>query len=325
MERSLVHQPGARGKPSLIQHDEGLWQVPSSSASSIIAARQRPKHKAPWTITPRGYPQTHRPNNRQPISMQHEQKLKHGLRSELLPKGSADDRCAGIRNGPHLRVPAERIRIPGDRRPYRWPRRYRHRQHLRSDRRGRTAGTTGGAPGTAAAAGCKDRRDRLRGADRPRRLGGDAGGRPRRRQYREIGPRRLPAGERCAGAGQRHHGRARNGEPSGWRLRRKGPGLCPGPERLRPPLHLLHHSLRPGQQSIGRARPDRRAGAHPRRQRLSRDRADRRRHHRLRRRPAGRADAGPDGEAAARGRAGAGAPAPDLAGLRRGRRHACSA
>jgi threonylcarbamoyladenosine tRNA methylthiotransferase MtaB len=53
-----------------------------------------------------------------------------------------------------------------------------------------------------------------------------------------------------AGAGRRHHVGARNRRAPDRRVR-AAPGLCPGPERLRPPLHLLHHPLRPRQLAVG--------------------------------------------------------------------------
>ena len=67
--------------------------------------------------------------------------------------------------------------------------------------------------------------------------------------------------------------------------RRQDPRVPRNPERLRPPLHLLRHSLRTRQFAL---RPDgdgRRARAHACRIRHRRGRADRRRPHRLRRRP----------------------------------------
>ena len=59
------------------------------------------------------------------------------------------------------------------------------------------------------------------------------------------------------------------GVASDRRLRRARPGVRAGPERLRPPLHVLYHPLRPrpvAQRTDGR---DRRADPPPRRQRLS--------------------------------------------------------
>ena len=69
------------------------------------------------------------------------------------------------------------------------------------------------------------------------------------------------------------------------------PRLRRGAERLRPPLHLLHHPLRPRQFALGADGRGRRADPPAGRERLSRGRADRRRHHRLWRRPARHADA----------------------------------
>ena len=59
------------------------------------------------------------------------------------------------------------------------------------------------------------------------------------------------------------------------------------PERLRPPLHVLHHSVRPRSVALGAGRRGGGAGAPPGGGGLPRDRADRGRHHRLRPRPAG--------------------------------------
>ena len=66
-------------------------------------------------------------------------------------------------------------------------------------------------------------------------------------------------------------------------------------KRLRPPLHLLHHSVRSRQQSKRAARRNRRSGADTRRCRVSRDCAERRRHHVLRRRSSGPRRPRPDG------------------------------
>ena len=58
--------------------------------------------------------------------------------------------------------------------------------------------------------------------------------------------------------------------------------LRAGAERLRSPLHLLHHPVRPRPVALGAGRRRGRAGPPPRRERLPRGRADRRRHHLLR-------------------------------------------
>ncbi len=80
---------------------------------------------------------------------------------------------------------------------------------------------------------------------------------------------------------QRHHGGQRQRGASDRGLRRPQPRFRPGAERLRSPLHLLHHPLRPRQFALGadggRGRRYPPAG----RKRLWRDRAHRRRHHEL--------------------------------------------
>ena len=82
------------------------------------------------------------------------------------------------------------------------------------------------------------------------------------------------------------------------RARHPGARLRPGAERLRPPLHLLHHPLRP-RQLAQRAGGDRgRAGRAAGRPRLQRGGADRRRPDELGRRPRGRAAARRPGRAA---------------------------
>ena len=83
-----------------------------------------------------------------------------------------------------------------------------------------------------------------------------------------------------------------DGAASAGRLsKRPAAGVRAGAERLRSPLHLLHHPLWPRQFALGAdgrgGRPGPRAG----RARPCRDRADRRRSHQLRRRSAGRAEA----------------------------------
>ena len=94
--------------------------------------------------------------------------------------------------------------------------------------------------------------------------------------------------------GRRHHGGHGDGAAFAGRLC-KGPaaGVRAGAERLRSPLHLLHHPLWPRQFALGAdgrgGRPGPRAG----RARPRRDRADRGRPHQLRRRPAGRAETRP--------------------------------
>ena len=76
-----------------------------------------------------------------------------------------------------------------------------------------------------------------------------------------------------------------------------------GAERLRSPLHLLHHPVRARQFAVAAGGRSGSTGAPPGRARLSRDRAHRRRHHRLRgrRHAAGRAgQAHPQGNPRAR-------------------------
>ena len=121
--------------------------------------------------------------------------------------------------------------------------------------------------------------------------------------FRGLSCRRQPAR-----AGQRHHVGARDGARHDRRLRLARPRLCAGPERVRSPLHLLHHPLRSRAVALGSGRRGRGAGAPAGRSGLSRDRADRRGHHVLRRRPAGRHDAGHAGAPRPAPRAGAQAP-----------------
>ena len=81
--------------------------------------------------------------------------------------------------------------------------------------------------------------------------------------------------------GRRHHGGEDDGAASASTASTATPALRPGAERLRPPLHLLHHSFRPRQFALGADGRRGGAGAPAGRQRLPRDRADRRRHHEL--------------------------------------------
>ncbi len=162
----------------------------------------------------------------------------------------------------------------------------------------------------------------LRRADRAGTLRRHARGRRRRRQRREDAARDLPGPElrrQPARAGQRHHVGARDGARHDRRLRLARPRLRAGAERLRSPLHVLHHPLRPRAVALGAGRRGGGAGAPAGRGRLSGDRADRRRHHRLRRRPAGRHDAGRAGapHPAARARAQASATFVDRPGRSR--------
>ena len=98
------------------------------------------------------------------------------------------------------------------------------------------------------------------------------------------------------------------------------PRLCADPERLRPPLHLLRHSLRPRAFALGAGGRGGGASASPRREGLCRDRADRRRHHRLWQGPSRRDVARQARALSAEARAGASAPQAVLDRLGRGRR-----
>ena len=122
------------------------------------------------------------------------------------------------------------------------------------------------------------------------------------------------------GSRQRHHGGEGNRRASHRRHARAHPRLRAGAERLRPPLHLLHHPLRPRQFPLRAHGRGGGPGAHPRRARLARGGAHRRRHHQLRHGPAGRAEARHPGEEPPAPRAGAGAPAHLLHRLGRGGR-----
>jgi hypothetical protein len=115
---------------------------------------------------------------------------------------------------------------------------------------------------------------------------------------------------------------ARDRRPPDRRLRQPRPRLCAGAERLRPPLHLLHHPLRPRPVPL---RPGRRGGRADRpacRRGLRRDRADRRRPHQLGRRPARQTAPRRPRAAHPAPRPRSGAPAPLVHRQRRGRRRA---
>ena len=92
----------------------------------------------------------------------------------------------------------------------------------------------------------------------PAALRRHAGGRSRPRQRREDGRRRRFRGLSLADsprvAGQRHHVGARDRARAGRRLRLARARLRAGAERLRPPLHLLHHSLWPRAVALGAGR-----------------------------------------------------------------------
>ena len=134
----------------------------------------------------------------------------------------------------------------------------------------------------------------------------------RRRQRREDARRNFSRPEsrrQPARARQRHHVGARDGACHDRRLRLARPRLRAGAERLRPPLHVLHHSLRSRAVALGARRRGRGPGAPPGRGGLPRDRPDRRRHDIVRPRPAGRDDAGQAGAPHPAPRAGAEAAA----------------
>ena len=136
---------------------------------------------------------------------------------------------------------------------------------------------------------------RLRRADRGAQFRRHGRGRSRHRQRRQDEGRELQAdGLRRAaqrqGAGQRHHGRARAGRAPDRGDGRPRPRVRAGAERLRPPLHLLHHPLWPGPVTLGADGRRGRADPEARRQRLPRGGTDRRRHNKLWTRSARHAD-----------------------------------
>ena len=104
------------------------------------------------------------------------------------------------------------------------------------------------------------------------------------------------------------------------------PRIRAGAERLRPSLHLLHHSVRPRQFALAADHRRAGAGAALRRQRLPRGRADRCRHHELWPGPAGRTAPRRAGQSCAQGisRAGAAAPVVDRLGRSRSRPARCA-
>ena len=219
----------------------------------------------------------------------------------------------------HLRLPAQHLRVRGDPSPGagRGPSRDRRLQHLRGDRRGGAAIASGHPPAQARAAGGAHRGHGLRGADRAWTLRGHARGRAgpgQRGEAQRTGLARAPgrAGARAVrhrrrgeGRRQRHHDGDADGDAPHRRRRRARARLRAGAERLRPPLHLLHHPLWPRQFAFGADGRGGRAGAHAVRARLSRSRPHRRRSHQLRRQSSGRAEAWHAGQADPQTRAGA--------------------
>ena len=149
----------------------------------------------------------------------------------------------------------------------------------------------------------------------PAELPRHARGRSRARQCREArrgdlarhaGAVRAAAGRsrtRREGGRQRHHGGDRDGAAAHRRVRRPRPRLRAGAERLRSPLHVLHHSVRPRQFALGAHGRGGRSGAPAGRARLSRGGAHRRRSHQLWGGPARNAAARHAGEADPQARA----------------------
>ena len=112
----------------------------------------------------------------------------------------------------------------------------------------------------------------------------------------------------------------RDGAASARRFsERPAAGVRAGAERLRPPLHLLHHPLWPRQFALGADGRGGRSGPRAGRARPCRDRADRRRPHELRRRPAGHAEARATDKADFAACAGTEAPADFVDRFHRGR------
>ena len=120
--------------------------------------------------------------------------------------------------------------------------------------------------------------------------------------------------------GGRHHGGQGDGAASAGRISaRPAAGIRAGAERLRSPLHVLHHPLWPRQFALGADGRGGRSGPRAGRARPRRDRADRRRSHQLRRRSAGRAETGPADQADFAARAGIEAVADFIDRFDRGR------
>ena len=227
----------------------------------------------------------------------------------------------------HLRLQAQRLRVGGHAQACRRRRAWAHgdRQHLRRDAGKRAPGAAGDPQGAPGKPRRQDRGHRLRRADRSRALRRHGRGGPRHRQSGEDRSADLQGSlsrRDRAGQGQRHHVGEGDRGPSDRGLRRPGPRLCADPERLRPPLHLLHHSIRARAVALGAGGRGGGAGAKAGRERLCRDRADRRRHHRLWRGPSRRDHARQTGDQNFEARAGAEALAALLHRFGRGRRRA---
>ena len=112
-------------------------------------------------------------------------------------------------------------------------------------------------------------------------------------ERRDVGRARRGA----ARDGLRHHGGEGAGAASGRCAGRPHPRLRAGADRLRSPLHVLHHPVRARQFALAAGGGRGGAGAAAGGQRLPRGGADRRRHHQLRRGFAGRAAARRAGQA----------------------------
>ncbi len=179
----------------------------------------------------------------------------------------------------HLRLPAEHRRERGH--PRHADRQARHRggQHLRRHGRGRAAGAAGHPPrvrerpgARIVATGCAVQLDPARWAALP---GVHACWAMPTSCARTPGARRRQP---------RQPGRRARRRTRADRVRRPHPRLRAGAGRVRPPLHLLHHPVRPRPQPQRARRRRRRAGPPPGGARRAGGRADRRRH----RQPRGR-------------------------------------
>ena len=162
-------------------------------------------------------------------------------------------------------------------------------QYLRRDRRSGPKI----APGDKEAASRKSRRESvgygLRRANRPGRFRAHAGSRRRDRQQskdaaRDVarvgGLNRDGAVRRSELAG-RHHGCEEGFSACCVRPGCEFQSICPSSERMRPSMHVLHHSIRARQFQIRLRRRHRRSSQGAGRKRISRGRSDRRRHYLL--------------------------------------------